>query len=265
RQLPRRALTPRPGRAQAVAGIQCYAALAANLEMEVRAFVARCAADVSDHLTAGDTVTLPHGRVVQVGVDGIVPAAVVDQHGRQIQAQRSREADGAGGDRADRRADGRLDADTVARNARVVGTGRRAEGIDDRAPPFHRPIETAEIRRRDRAGPGGDATRLRRATRALERLDAVVERALVLIETGEPLLRLPRVAASFPQVRLSLVLEREVAPQLIGPLAPAPAQRLPGIDEQLALPRHAVAQLVHVIGEEAVLAAHQIEILVAGE
>src|SRR2546427_12762276 len=160
------------------------------------------------------------------------PAAVVDQHGRQIQAQRSREADGAGGDRADSRADRRLDPDPVAWNARVVGTGRRAEGIDDRAPPVHRPIETAEIRRRDRAGPGGDATRLRLATRALERLDAVVERALVLVETGEPLLRLPGVAACFPQVRLSPALARQVAPQLIGPLAPAPAQRLPGIDEQ---------------------------------
>src|SRR2546427_11948571 len=85
------------------------------------------------------------------------PAAVVDQHGRQIQAQRSREADGAGGDRADSRADGRLDPDTVAWNARVVGTGCRAEGIDDRAPPFHRASETAEIRRGVRSGPAGVA------------------------------------------------------------------------------------------------------------
>src|SRR6266705_1535269 len=147
--------------------------------------------------------------------------------------------------RADGRAHGSLDPDSVARDARVVRAGRRSKGIDDGA--FHRPIEAAEIGGRDRTGSGRDAARLRLATCALECLDAVVERLLVAVEAREPLLRLARVAARLPQVRCPLVLEREVAPELVGPLPAAPAQRLARIDEQLALPRHAVAQLAHVV------------------
>src|SRR6267142_589361 len=98
---------------------------------------------------------------------------------------------------------------------------------------------------------------------ALQRLDPVVERVFVALKTREPLLRLLRAAARRAQVGLPLVLERQVAAQLVGALAAAPAQCLARIHEQLALPRDAVAQLVHVVGEQAILPAHEIEIFVA--
>src|SRR6266436_5593785 len=259
----RRALTPWSRCAQPIAGIQRDAALAANLEVKVWAFVARLAADVADHLSANDPIARADGRIIQVGVERVVAPAVVDQHRRQVEPERTGEADRAGRDCADRRADRGLDADPVAWDARVVGTGRRAEGIDDRPSPFHRPVETAEVGGCDGAGPRGYAARLRCAPRALECLNAVVERFLVAIEARQSLLCLARVAPSLPQVRLPLVLEREVTPQFVGPLAPAPAQRLARIHEELALPLDAAPQLVHVVREQPVLLGDEMEVLVA--
>src|SRR5206468_7945036 len=141
------------------AGIQRDTALAANLEVEVWAFVARLAADVADQLSPSNPIALVDGRIIQVGVEGVVTAAVIDQHRRQVEAERTREADGTGRDRADRRTDRRLDADPVAWDARVVGSGRRAEGIDDRPSPIDRPVETAKVGGRDAAGRRGDAAR----------------------------------------------------------------------------------------------------------
>src|SRR5205814_4700299 len=134
----------------------------------------------------------------------------------------------------------------------------------DRAPAFDRPIEAAEIGRGDRARRGaGDAARLGLVARALERFDAVIERLLVFVETGQPLLGLPGVAPRLAQVRLALAFERDIPAQLVRTLlAPAP-QLLACVDEQLALPRDAIAQLAHVVRQQSILPAHQKEILVA--
>src|SRR2546422_10983606 len=80
----RASLAPGAGRTQPIAGIQCDAALAANFEMQVGAFVARLTADVADQLAANDVVTLMYGRVVQIGVERVVAAAMVDQHRREV-------------------------------------------------------------------------------------------------------------------------------------------------------------------------------------
>src|SRR5712671_7610962 len=165
----------------------------------------------------------------------------------------------------DRRADGGFDADPVPRNARVVRTSRRPERIDDRATALDRPIETAEVGGGDRPGRGRDAARLRLAPRPFERLDPVVERFLVAVETRQPFLCLSGVTSRLPQICFPLMLEREVAPQLVRALVAPAAQRLARVDEELALARDAVAQLAHVVGEQLVLPADEIEVLVAGE
>ena len=59
------------------------------------------------------------------------------------------------------------------------------------------------------------------------------------------------------------MLEREIAAKLIGALLAATGERLTRIHEQLALARDAVAQLEHVIGEQAVLPADEEQVLVA--
>src|SRR5438552_3394964 len=229
--------------------------------MEVRAFVARRTADVADHLAAQNAIALVNGRVVQVGVERVVATTMVDQDRRQVEPQRSRETHGAARDRADRGADRRPDPDAVAGDARIVGAGRRAERIDDGA--LDRPIEAAEVARRDRAGSSGDAARLRLAPGAFQRLDPIVERAFIAIQAREPLLRRPRAAAGRAEVGFALALEREITAELIGPLLAATCERLTRIHEELALARDAVTQLEHVIGEQAVLPAHEEQVLIA--
>src|SRR2546430_15067062 len=66
----------------------------------------------------------PYTTLFRSGVERVVTAAVIDQHRRQVQPERTGEADGAGRDRADRRADCGLDANPVAWGARVVEIGR---------------------------------------------------------------------------------------------------------------------------------------------
>src|SRR3989441_909809 len=152
-------------------------------------------------------------------------------------------------------------ADPVARDARVVRACGRAERIDDRA--VDRPVESTEVRRADRAGCGGGPPRLRLTASAFQSLDPVVERALVLVEPGQSLLRLARAAPRLPQARLPFPFEGEIAVQLVGALVLAPRERFARVDEQLPLARDPVAQLVHVVGQQAVLAAHEVQVLVA--
>src|ERR1051326_2266520 len=99
--------------------------------------------------------------------------------------------------------------------------------------------------------------------RALPLLDAIGERSLVAIEPREPLLRFPRVAPRLAQVRFALMLEREVAAQLVRALDFAVRERLAGVHQQLALPGYAIAQLLHVVGQQAILATDEKEVLVA--
>src|SRR5581483_6471011 len=108
------------------------------------------------------------------------------------------------------------DADAVPGEAGVVRARRGAEAVDD--PAFDGPIELAEIGGRDRGRRGGRAARLGVAAGALERGDPVVEGLFVALQLREPLPRLARAAARGPQGRLALVLERDVACQLLGAL-----------------------------------------------
>jgi len=58
--------------------------------VEVRALVARLTADAADHLSPNHVLARADSRIIQVGVERVVAAAVVDQHRSQVQAQRSR-------------------------------------------------------------------------------------------------------------------------------------------------------------------------------
>src|SRR5881296_3300440 len=93
-------------------------------------------------------------------------------------------------------------------------------------PPFTGPAGPPGVGGGVGAAPRGAAAGPPAGPRPPGRPDAVVERLLVLVEARQPLLCLARIAPSLPQVGLPLVLEREVAPQLVGTLAAAPAQRL---------------------------------------
>src|SRR5256886_5362965 len=86
-----------------------------------------------------------------------------------------------------------------------------------------------------------------------------------LTVTGVQTCALPISAARIAQIRFALPLERQVAPQLVGALLFAPRERLARIHEQLPLPRDAIAQFVHVVREQPILAADEVQILVAGQ
>src|SRR5204862_6199235 len=127
--------------------------------MQVRTLISRFAADVPDDLTANDVLALPHGGVIQIGIEGVIAAAVIEQHRREVEAEWTGQAHRARRDRVYRRAHGRFDPDSVTGDARVVRACRRAEGIGDRT--FDRPGGPTERGGTDRAGRRGGYPRLR--------------------------------------------------------------------------------------------------------
>src|SRR6266576_4537061 len=167
---------------QPVDRIQGDAAVAPDLEVQVGPLVARPTAHMAQGLTLDDPLPMGHRRVTQVAVEAVVAAAVIDQHGSEVGAERSREAHGAAGDGADRRAGRRGDADTVPRDAGVVRARRGAELIHDA--PLHGPVELTQVCGGDGGGGGGSAARFRLAAGPLEGDDAVVQALLVALELG---------------------------------------------------------------------------------
>src|SRR5207249_4239378 len=121
--------------------------------------------------------------------------------------------------------------------------------------------EPAEIRRGDGGGPESRAAGFGLSARPLERGDAVVQGPLVPLELGETLRRCPRAAPRLLEARLALALERQEPLQLVGALCLATGERVARVHQPLALARDTVPQLEHVVRQQAVLAAHEIEIL----
>src|SRR5207244_11756988 len=170
--------------------------LPAQPVVDVRPPVALLPADVPDDLAFGDALAPGDRGLAQVPVEAVVPAAVIEQHRREVGPERPGEAHGATRDGAHRRARGRCDPDAVPGDSGVVGPRRGAKLIDDR--PVHRPVELAQIGRGDRRC-GRGAVRLGLPPRALQGRDAVVQALLVALELGETLLRFARAAAGLAQ------------------------------------------------------------------
>src|SRR5436309_1550241 len=248
-------------RLQPVDRIQGDAALPAHLEVEVRAPVARLAADVPDDLAFRDPFALGDSGLAEVAVEAVVPAAVIEQDRREIGAERPGEAHGAGRDGAHRRACGCRDPDAVPGDPGVVGPGRGAELVDD--PAVHGPVELAQIGRGDRRDRRRGAPCESLLPGALQGRDAVVQVLLVALELGETLLRFAGAPTGLPERRLPRALEREIALQLLGALALAAPQGVARVHEHLALARDPPLPLEHVVREQAVLPAHEVEVFVA--
>src|SRR5258708_12778451 len=68
-------------------------------------------------------------------------------------------------------------------------------------------------------------------------------------------------AARLAQALLARVLQLEVMIELVGAFAAAPAQLVARFHEHLAFARHPIAQLEHVVGEQAILPAHHVQVL----
>src|SRR5438552_15847834 len=247
-------------RLQPVDGVQGDAALAPDLEVQVRSLIARPTAHVAHDLSLDHALSLGHGGIVQIAVKAVEAAPVVDQYRSEVGAEQPREAHGAARDGAYGSAGRRRDSDPVPRDARIVRAGRGTELVHD--PPLHGPVELAQVRRGDGGG-GGGAASLGLAPRALERHDAVVQALLVALELGQALQRLARTAPRLPQRRLPLVLEGQVAVQFFGALVLAPSQHVARVDQRLPLPADAPLQLRHVVRQQAILPAHEIQVLVA--
>src|SRR3989442_4335457 len=246
---------------QPVDGIERDPALPADLEMKVWTPVARLTADVAEGLPFDHALPLRHRGVAQVSVERVVAAPVVQQDRREIRAEWAGEADGTARDRPHRRPRRCGDADAVPRDAGVYRTGGVAELVHDLA--LHRPLELAQVCGGNRGRRRDGAARLGLAPGALERHDAVVQALFVALELGESLRRLARAAARLAQRGLARVLEGEIALQLVRALVLAAAQGVARVHQRLALARDPTLQLEHVVGEQAILTADEIEILVA--
>src|SRR5213595_2734581 len=109
----------------------------------MRPLVARGAADVAQDLALEDSLPLGHRGVVQIPIEAVVAATVVDEDRGEIGAEGTGEAHAAGGDGAHRRARRSGDADPVPGQAGVVGAGGGAEAVEN--PPVDRPVELTQV------------------------------------------------------------------------------------------------------------------------
>src|SRR5437660_9338370 len=95
--------------------------LSPNLEVQVRAVVARLAAHVADHLPLEDALAFHHRRgVAQIPVEAVIAASVVELHRGEVCPERPGEAYDAARDGAHWRPLRRRDPDAVPRDPRLV-------------------------------------------------------------------------------------------------------------------------------------------------
>ena len=229
--------------------------------MEVGTLVRRGAAHVADHLATEHALTFGHRRVVEGRVDRVVPAAVVEDDGHQVGAERLRQHHRAGGHGLHGRARHGRDADAVPDDGRVVGSWGRAELVDQAT--VDGPVEGPQAALGDRGGACRRTARQRRPPRPLEGGDHVDQPALLLLLLGETSLGFPHAAPRGREVRLPPVGEVDVAQQLARALGLASPQGVARVHQRLPLPRDAVLQLGHVVGEQPILLGHQKEVFVA--
>src|SRR5882672_8035931 len=129
----RRSRTPsRPWSRSAAASepldrIEGQAAVAADLEVEVGSLARVGPAGASHHGAALDGLALAHVRALELAVEAVVAAVVVEEHAQAVGAELRDVAGGAGRDRVHRCPFRRGDADAVPADCRVPGTGRASE------------------------------------------------------------------------------------------------------------------------------------------
>src|SRR5437667_295930 len=246
-------------RLQPVDGVEGDAALAPDLEVQVGSLIARPAPDMAEDLPFGDSLPFGDCRVIQVAVEAVIAAAVIDQNGFEVGAEGSRKAHEAARDAADGGAGRRRDSDAVPRQAGVVRACGGAELVHDAS--LHGPVELAQVRGGDGGAGSGGAAGFRLTPGSLEGHDAVVQALLVALELGQTLQGLPRTAPRLAQRRLPLALERQVAVQLFRALVLAPSQHVARVDQRLPLPADAPLQLRHLVRQQAILPAHPVQVI----
>src|SRR2546430_15993705 len=132
---------------QPIDGIERDPPLSPDLEVEVRAAVARLAAHVPDDLALEHALAFRYGGVAQIAVEAVVAAPVVEQHRGEVCPERTRETHGAAGGGAHRRPERRGESDAVPGDPRGVRAHGSAEPVNDLA--VDRPVQLAQV-----GGPG---------------------------------------------------------------------------------------------------------------
>src|SRR3989454_6079327 len=74
-------------RLQPVDGVQGDAALAPDLEVQVRSLIARPTAHVAHDLSLDHALSLGHGGIVQIAVKAVEAAPVVDQYRSEVRSE----------------------------------------------------------------------------------------------------------------------------------------------------------------------------------
>ena len=134
-----------------------------------------------------------HGGDREVGVHRVVAVAVLQDDGESVGAELSHQPHLARLHRLHRGPYTGGDADAVPANDAAARQRIPSEAVDDRS--LHRPVELAQVGRRDRAGRGHRAAE-RTAASSSRRArssdgEQVIEPRLVLLQLGEPALGAP--------------------------------------------------------------------------
>src|SRR3989304_69498 len=206
------ALTPA---LQPVQRVQRDAPVAADLELDVRALVRALPPGKTYHVARCHALPLAHLHLGEVQVQGIEPAAVIDNDARPVGAKRLSHLHHAPGHGADRRSRRYADPDALAHDGGVVGQAIRTEPVNQVARDG--PVELPQV-----AGADGEPSRRGhgRPARPREGGQDIVEPFGVARERREAGDRDPLRGAGLGQAALVSPLERHVPVQLLPPPVP---------------------------------------------
>src|SRR3990172_3633165 len=206
------ALTPA---LQPVQRVQRDAPVAADLELDVRALVRALPPGKTYHVARCHALPLAHLHLGEVQVQGIEPAAVIDNDARPVGAKRLSHLHHAPGHGADRRSRRYADPDALAHDGGVVGQAIRTEPVHQVA--AYGPVELPQVA----GAEGGRSRRGRgRPARPLQGGQDIVEPFGVARERREAGNRRPLRGAGLGQAALVSPLERHVPVHLLAPLLP---------------------------------------------
>src|ERR671911_184047 len=184
-----------------------------------------------------------------MGIDGVVAVAVLDDDGEPVRPELSYQPHRSGLYRLHWRSHAGCDAHTIPADDAATRKRVPAESINNST--FHRPVEVAQVRSRNRARSGDCAPQ--RAARelipagTLESREQAVQASLVLLELGESTLRSS--GGSLQGLKFSSSFRRQgaVLAEFGLALISSPVELAPDVENIVALGDHPVPQLLDVV------------------
>src|ERR687897_894043 len=184
-----------------------------------------------------------------MGIDGVVAVAVLDDDSEPVRPELASQPHRSALYRLHWRSHAGCDADTIPANDAAARKRVPAESVNNST--FHRPVEVAQVRGRDRARSRDCAPQ--RAARelipagTLESREQAVQASLVLLKLGESSLGSSGGSLQGLKFLSSLRRQGAVLAEFSLPLISSPVELAPDVQNIVALGDHPVPQLLDVV------------------